>query len=245
MTRIAVISDIHGNIGALEAVLRDIELSRVDQTVNLGDICSGVLHPAQTADRLIPLNLPTITGNHERQLQSHAYEKMGISDRFAADNLEASHFAWLSQLPRKRRLNDDVLMVHGTPRSDVEELLETMTDHGSRLASHDEVAQRTSGVSANVILCGHSHVARTFRCRNGALIVNPGSVGVPPYIEDKPINWLHAKGPHKARYAIVEQADGRWSAELRSIVYDWEAAAQTALANGKMEWAEAFRFGFL
>lgn len=66
--KIAAISDIHGNLGALEAVFDDIREQGADLVVNLGDILSGALYPAQTADRLMPLGLPTIRGNHERQV---------------------------------------------------------------------------------------------------------------------------------------------------------------------------------
>ena len=64
--RIAAISDIHGNLPALEAVLADIARRGADLVVNCGDILSGPLWPAETAERLMALNLPTIAGNHER-----------------------------------------------------------------------------------------------------------------------------------------------------------------------------------
>ena len=66
--KVAAISDIHGNLPALDAVLADIATQSVDVIVNLGDILSGPLWGAATADRLMPLELPTIAGNHERQL---------------------------------------------------------------------------------------------------------------------------------------------------------------------------------
>lgn len=66
--KIAIISDIHGNLLALQAVLADIARQDVDQTVNLGDSLSGLLQPAQTADLLMAQSFPTIKGNHERQL---------------------------------------------------------------------------------------------------------------------------------------------------------------------------------
>ena len=66
--RIAAVSDIHGNLFALDAVLADIERRAVDLIVNLGDIVSGPLLPSGTAQRLMALRLPTIRGNHERQV---------------------------------------------------------------------------------------------------------------------------------------------------------------------------------
>ena len=66
--RIAAISDIHGNLLALEAVLADVATQSVDVVVNLGDLLSGGVQPRETADRLMELDLPTVRGNHERQL---------------------------------------------------------------------------------------------------------------------------------------------------------------------------------
>ena len=66
--KIAVISDVHGNLLALQAVLADIARQGVDQTVNLGDLLSGPLQPFETAELLMAEALLTIRGNHERQL---------------------------------------------------------------------------------------------------------------------------------------------------------------------------------
>ena len=66
--KFAVISDIHGNLLALQAVLADIARQGIEQTVNLGDILSGPLQPAETADLLMAQDFPTIRGNHERQV---------------------------------------------------------------------------------------------------------------------------------------------------------------------------------
>ena len=66
--RIAFLSDIHGNLPALQAVRDDMARRGVDQVINGGDILSGPLWPRETADVLMALDWPTIAGNHERQL---------------------------------------------------------------------------------------------------------------------------------------------------------------------------------
>ena len=88
--RIAAISDIHGNLGALDAVLADIARRGADLTVNLGDLLSGPLLPRETADRLMALDLPTISGNHERQLLAPDAAAMSASDRHAAQSVTDS-----------------------------------------------------------------------------------------------------------------------------------------------------------
>src|SRR6202042_3518788 len=95
--KIAAVSDIHGNLFALDAVLADIDRRGVDLIVNLGDILSGPLLPAETAERLMALDLPTIRGNHERQVLTLDPERMGASDRHAFDALGESHRTWITQ----------------------------------------------------------------------------------------------------------------------------------------------------
>lgn len=102
--RIAVISDIHGNLGALRAVLAEIVMRSADLAVNLGDMLSGPLFPSECADLLIPLRIATIRGNHEGQLLTLSSERMGESDRFTLSQLRSDHIAWVEQLPATMRI---------------------------------------------------------------------------------------------------------------------------------------------
>ncbi|SLK13076.1 metallophosphoesterase family protein [Novosphingobium mathurense] len=241
--KIAVISDIHGNIAALEAVLADAATRQVNQIVNLGDICSGGLFPRETADRLMSLELPTIRGNHERQLTDQSRERMGLSDRHAADTLLPEQLAWLAALPPTMRLTDDVLLVHGTPDSDLTYFLETVTEDGLREATREEVEQRAGSADAALILCGHTHLQRIMTLDDGRMIVNPGSVGLPAYDDDRPYAHLVESGSPHARYAVLSKENGGWAAQLLSVEYDWEQAARDAEANGRFDWSRALRTG--
>jgi predicted phosphodiesterase len=78
--RIAVLSDVHGNLPALDAVTADIAGRDADVVVNLGDLLSGAVQPRETADRLMDLDLPTVAGNHERQLLTLSPDRMSASD---------------------------------------------------------------------------------------------------------------------------------------------------------------------
>jgi len=240
--RIAVIADIHGNLPALDAVLADIAARNVDLTVNLGDIVSGPLFPRETAGRLMPLGLPTIRGNHERQLLTHGPDRIGQSDRFAAAALTADQKAWLAALPATRRVGEDILLVHGTPASDLEYFLETVDAAGVRPAMPDEIETRAGAVSARLILCGHTHTPRQVRTIDGRLIVNPGSVGLQAYRDEEPVPHIVEIGTPDARYAIIELG-AEIAVEWVTLAYDWEAAARTAEANGRAEWARALRTG--
>ncbi len=85
--RLAVISDIHGNLLALEAVLADIAERGVDAIVNLGDCVTGPLWPRETFERLAELDLPTVRGNHDRWIVEKAEAELSPAGRFARDAL--------------------------------------------------------------------------------------------------------------------------------------------------------------
>lgn len=241
--RIAILSDIHGNIAALDAVLAAIAGDRVDAIVNLGDILSGPLFPCETADRLMALDLPTIRGNHERQLLTQAPGAMGLSDRYTDSVLLPHHRAWIAGLPDSLWLTDQIALVHGAPGDDLCYWLETL-DHGDlRPATAQEVQARAGGVDAPLILCGHTHVPRIHYRPGGGLIVNPGSVGLPAYADDHPVPHKVETGSPHARYAIADRQDGRWHVDLRAIAYDWDSAARAAQARGRGDWAHALRTG--
>jgi predicted phosphodiesterase len=245
--RFAVLSDIHGNLLALEAVLADICSRAVTHTVNLGDHLQGPLDPVGTAERLMPLGYPSIRGNCDR----HLFEEGTIAppgSTLAANRqaLSTQHKHWLASVPQTLTLGDvrgDVLLCHGTPWADDVYLLEEVTPEGARMKGTDEIAPVLDGIAASLVLCGHSHQPRTIQMPNSKLVVNPGSVGLPAYTEESPHpHRMEAGSPH-ARYAIVVRAGDSWQVEHCAVVYDWESAAQLAEHNGRPDWATWLRTG--
>ena len=243
--KIAALSDIHGNLFALDAVLEDVRSRGVDITVNLGDILSGALLPAETAERLMALELPTIRGNHERQVLAGDPARMGPSDRHAFDTLDAAQRAWIARLPAVLRPADGVFLCHATPHNDFDCYLEDLVDGELRPAPVDRVEERSRGCDAALILCGHSHIPRVMRLRTGQLVVNPGSVGIQAYQGHDPAPHVVEVGSPHARYAILESTPRGWKADLVAVPYDWDEASKLAARNGREDWARALATGFV
>lgn len=233
--KIAVISDIHGNRLALEAVEADIARVGVDMVVNLGDCVSGPLDPVGTIERLAAWNIPTVVGNHDAWVVERERDQMDRVDRFTASVLGDAHKAWLAALPPVLDVADgEVFLCHGTPASHSEPWLDGwFRGRDTTLPSEAEVTAHAGELKNPVLLCGHTHVSRIVRIRGGQMIVNPGSVGLQIYY-----------GVPDARYAVLEKHDGRWSASLRAVPYDVEGAMAQAVGNGFSNWREALRTGW-
>ena len=241
--RIAILSDIHGNIWALQAAFADAKKHGVDLIVNAGDILSGPLEPAATADFLMPLNLPTIRGNHERHLLACEQQRGSPADQFAYEHTSQVHRDWLRALPAALALSDDIFMCHGTPASDLIYFLEQVDTNGARLAAATQVEQHASGITHSLIICGHSHKPRTYAISGGRLIVNPGSVGLQAYDDDQPYFHVIENGSPHARYAICEQTGTGWNVSHRCVDYDYQTAAATARRNGSERWGNWIETG--
>ncbi len=236
--RVAVISDVHGNRWALEAVLADVRRRAVDAILDLGDSLYGPLDPRGTADLLIAHGIAGVRGNEDRIVLEQPRPGDSPMLRYTRSRLATQHVSWLAALPRTRVWRGGLLCCHGTPTEDETYLLEKVTWGGVLLATGAEVAARLSGARQPVVLCGHSHVPRAVALPDGELIVNPGSVGLPAYRDDAPVaHAMEAGSPH-ARFALVEGAERRWRVEHVAVPYDWQAASRAAAANGRADWAE-------
>jgi predicted phosphodiesterase len=243
--KIAAISDIHGNLGALDAVLADITRRGADQIVNLGDILSGPLQPFETAARLMALGIPTIRGNHERQLLDPDRGRMGQSDRYAAESISDAQRRWVTGLPVDLWITEDVFLCHATPTSDVDCFMENIRDGEFTPASHAEITERSASCTASLIFCGHTHIPRVAHCNCEQTIVNPGSVGIQAYKGHHPIPHVLQLGSPHARYALAERMPTGWVVDLIAVPYDWEAAARAAQQHDRPDWVRPLLTGFL
>ncbi|MGA0569312.1 metallophosphoesterase family protein [Variovorax sp. VNK109] len=242
-TRIAFVSDIHGNLPALEAVVADIARRSVDRIVCLGDNLSGPLLPRETARYLMASGWLVLAGNHERQVLDFERKGGGPSDAYALRQLGPEELAWMRSLKPDAWLSPDVFVCHGTPRSDCEHFLESVRGGKLVAANADEVRERLGTTRASLIACGHSHVPRSMVMPDGALLVNPGSVGLQAYDDDHPEPYVMEQGTPDARYAIVERTPHGWHVEQHSVAYDPAPMAALAAAQGRPIWEAALLRG--
>ncbi len=242
---IAVFSDIHGNLPALEACHHDALTRGCTQFLNLGDIVSGPLWPRETADWLMRHDWPTIAGNHERQLLSDRPEEMGRSDAHALAQLDAAHLDWLRSLPADLQWRSDIYLCHANPADDVHYLMHRVEPDRIRDAHEHELHEMVRGFGSHVIGCGHSHLPRHVVLDDGRQLFNPGSVGLPAYAWDYPHVHRMELGSTDARYAVLSGDGDGLTVELIAVEYDHLAAAAQAERNGRMDWAVPLRTGFV
>ena len=201
--RIALLSDVHGNADALEAVLADV--GAADGYWFLGDLVAHGPRPAECVRRLRELpGLVAVRGNTDRYtLTSPPDPVMVASFDWTRSSLSADDLTWLGSLPLEARPLDDVLMVHASPGR----------DDGPGLDPHtadDDLVAVFSGAEAPLVLVGHTHHPDERRLGD-VRVVNPGSVSLPRTSEAV------------TRYAVLTSADDGWSVEHRVVPYDRDA----------------------
>jgi predicted phosphodiesterase len=226
---VAVLSDIHGVLPALDAVLAEPAVQAAERIVLTGDIAAGP-QPVPVLDRLLGLGdrVTWVRGNADRELVELARgETDDVGDPiapWAARQLSADQVDWLARLPYPVTLNvegfGDVVFCHATPRDDEEVVVVD-----SRL---DRWAEVLAGLPEQTmtVVCGHTHTPFT-RLANRRQIINPGSVGMP-------------YGRQGAHWALL--ADG--AVTMRRTGYDTEAACAAIGEQSSYpdvaEWADYF-----
>lgn len=237
--KIALLSDIHGNVFALEAVIRDARKRGVDSMLNLGDSFYGPIAPKSTYDLLMDHDMVTVRGNQDRQLYEAIQEEIDANPtlRFTVEDLGDAPLGWLQSLPFDRQVHSGIYLCHGTPADDTTYLLEAVQTGHPRLRRESEITALLAGRDFPVVVCGHSHIPRSVVMESGRLIVNPGSVGLPAYDDDTPV--IHVMENHRphASYAILERRGTSWTAQQMNVWYDYRKAAGEARKRHREDWA--------
>ena len=227
--RIALVSDIHGNLVSLEAVLADIAQKQVDQIVCLGDVPMFGPQPRQVLARLRDVGCPCVMGNHDLELldmEKALAEAEGLplvaewmawcASQLSPTDLEYVE-SWQPTIEVQLDATTTMLCFHGSPRSNMDFILAT-----TPAAELDEML---AGHTARVMAGGHAHM-HMLRRHDDMLVINAGSVGWP--LEQIPFEGMPRFMPW-AEYAVVNWIDGRLGVEFHRIPIDLDAVKQAAL----------------
>ncbi|MCY6960489.1 metallophosphoesterase family protein [Clostridium brassicae] len=211
--RIAVISDIHGNIKALEAVLEDIKKREADTIVCLGDLVGYGPFPNEVVKRIKEEDILNIIGNYDTAV-------VWNDIKYIQDNELNRNFAlgWsvaeVSEENKKylKRLPDDIVIadkgkvitfVHGSNRSVNEYLKE----------DSNEAKEAVEELKGDILVCGHTHLPYEKRYGN-KILINDGSVGKPKI------------GNPNSTYCILEFDENTEKVEFIEVPYDYESVAK-------------------
>ncbi len=218
--KIAVISDIHGNMQALEKVLEDIKAQGCEKILCLGDLAMAGPQPRVVVDfiqqqkdwEVIQGNTDQLIGDFCPEYMENVKSKFPVMASALAEEvlfMEDARKDYLHSLPPQMTFSIEgvkILMVHGSPRRNNEDILP------NRPIS--EIEEICKGVDADLIFCGHTHVPCGYQTEKKQTVVNVGSVGRPM-----------TEGA-KACYVVANIEDGGFSIEHRFLDYDRELAAE-------------------
>ena len=219
--RIAIISDIHGNHLAFEAVMQDLrQQPPVDQLVIAGDLCLNGPCPKQVLEHVQSLDCPVIQGNTDMEIVTHApdkSEKKRNTVSWTREQIGAAGVVYLASLPFSHRIGNpdgsDLYIVHANPLNLEDAIFPNASDSVLEhfLGGLDE--------RIGVLAFGHLHIAYTRPWRH-LLLVDVGSCGI-PRDED-----------HRASYAILNPQGPDWSVEIRRVAYDVQAVVKQLKTSG-------------
>lgn len=227
--KIAVISDIHGNMQALQAVLKNIKEENCDKIFCLGDLAMAGPEPARTIDKIQELIKTTdftcIQGNTDEMIANcdnqmiHMLEEnnpvMAHALECDATVVTDEQKEFLRNLPVQNEQEIEgvkILLVHGSPRKNNENIYCDL--------KIEEVEEMIKGTDANIIFCGHTHVPCGYQTNTRQTVVNVGSVGRP--FAQKP----------KSCYAILEINNGEFSIKHNLVDYDVKTASEILKGRG-------------
>ena len=228
--RIALISDLHGNLTALDAVLADIAHEGVDRIACLGDVATLGPQPCEVLDRVRDIGAICILGNHDSFMLDadliHRYSEnpaIVAAVDWCRAQLSEAHLAFIQAfLPGQIvGLGGDytLQLYHGTPQSNMVDILSTTPP--------ETLDVMLEGSEATVLAGGHTHL-QMLRQHRGKLVVNPGSVGM-PFLE-----YAFGKAPQvlrHAEYAIVSAERGQVGVTLRRVAVDLDRVRAAIAAS--------------
>jgi putative phosphoesterase len=215
MSKIAIISDIHGNLPALEAVLDDIKSKKISSVYCLGDLVGYYCFFNEVVQKIEELEIPTVLGNHDDALVYHS----GIIERsktcthilkWQLQNAHESTIKFLRDLPTHLEIvhaNRSFKLIHAGLKDNVDEYLFDVND--AYLETHQ--------FNEDVLVSGHTHLPSYKKMYSGKAWINPGSVGQP------------RDGNNKASYVIIDE---ELNTQFMRVPYNYDIVIEAMKQNG-------------
>ena len=230
--RIVILSDIHANFVALQTVLADIQQQRVDQIVCLGDVAAGGPQPCEVVQRVRDLDCPVVRGNTDEWfLVPQTYDPNSEKERrlmamleWAMQQFTSADIDFMRAFQPRVELSlengKNLLCFHGSPQANTHSIWATTPE--------DDLARMLGDYRATVMAGGHTHSPMLRRFRD-ALIINPGSVGMPM---ERGATREQDRRPPWSEYAIVESRGANLAVEFRRVPLDVGAVVRAARESG-------------
>lgn len=222
--RIAIFADVHGNIPALSAVLKDLELIQPDEILVGGDLVGRGPQGGAVIDEIRSRRWPSVRGNHEEYLTSFRRREVPShwltsddwdASRWMAAELTEEHEHYIASLPFSLNAGGgEIFLTHGSPVS---------TNDGLGPWSRDRKLEKAlSMIDGELLVCAHTH--RPMLRKVGAgMVVNIGSVGLP------------FNGDRRAQYALFHSRTSDWDVEFRQVEYNLEETLEIYRESGFLQ----------
>lgn len=209
--RIALLSDVHANLPALESVLDDLSPRSIDRIICAGDVVGYYPYPREVIRKFRTENITSVLGNHDHAVITDTPSNFSIPAKRAADwtrrQLSHSDIDYLGDLPseiREKVDNVDIYVTHGSPTDQLNQYIFSKDVREQRISDWFEIAP-------DLIVLGHTHRPMEIEIE-GTQVVNPGSVGQP------------RDGDPRSSYAIFDTVTA--SVEFHRVEYDIEETAR-------------------
>jgi predicted phosphodiesterase len=226
MLRLAIVSDIHGNLTALEAVLADLRQTSPDVILHGGDLANGGASPAAVVDAIRDLGWPGVLGNVDEMLfapqtleefarhstaPSSLWDAVRETATWTIEQLGAARIAWLRELPRMQ-IRDDLALLHALPG--------TTWSAPAPEAGDAEMESAYASLGKPMVVYGHIHVPFVRKISEKLVVANTGGAS------------LSYDGDCRASYLLLDGSKDGPTPRIRRVEYDVERESKALAACG-------------
>ena len=226
--KLAIISDIHGNIEALDSILEELNNEEIDKIVVLGDICNELPNGNEVIERLKQIDAVTLKGNKEEyflEYEKYKYNWKNIQFKntiFMYNQLSDENKKFIRNLPFELVFNIEnvrIKCVHGSPESTYELLYEY---------EEEKLDKYTKNLEEDILVFGHIHDPIWVKQINGKTVINAGCAGASVF------------NIGQAEYVILDIKNGKYNIEPRKVTYRLEKLKENIIKSGMVQNEKTF-----